>query len=272
MQSLISNWTFETPTVDSGGAVIERRPHTVLLAVVDLGRGLPLELAAVPAGSFLMGSHSGVEEERPQHRVTLASFWMSRHLITQAQWQAIMGGQPPCRFLGADRPVENVAWTEAVRFCERLSRKTGQPFRLPSEARWEYACRAGATTPFAFGATLTTDLANYCGEHVYAAELAGVYRHTTTTVGSFPPNAFGLDDMHGNLWEWTADTWHATYSGAPGDGSAWTSGGEARCRVARGGSWHDVPEACRSAARARFEAAQGDDLLGFRIVAEQLAG
>lgn len=94
-----------------------------------------------------------------------------------------------------------------------------------------------------------------------------MYRHTTTAVGTFPPNAFGLDDMHGNLWEWTADVWHPGYAGAPANGSAWTSGGEGRCRVARGGSWHDVPDACRCAARARFEAAQGDDLLGFRVVA-----
>ncbi|MBL8057011.1 MAG: formylglycine-generating enzyme family protein [Anaerolineales bacterium] len=272
MRPIFQSWTFESVLIDDHGGVVERRPHSGQLAVFDLGHGVQLELAAVPGGGFQMGASAGAEEERPAHRVSLAPFWLARHLVTQAQWQAVMGGQLPCRFRGPDLPVENVAWAEAQRFCERLTRRAGWRFHLPSEAQWEYAGRAGTTTPFAYGPTLTTELANYCGEHAFPAGapravVAGLYRHTTTPAGRFPPNAFGLSDMHGNLWEWTADTWHASYHGAPADGSAWTSGGESQCRVVRGGSWHDVPDACRSAARARFEAAAGDDLVGFRVAA-----
>ena len=191
---------------------------------------------------------------------------MARALVTQEQWRAVMSRRATCRFAGDERPVENVAWGEAQAFCQRLAQRAGRAYRLPSEAQWEYACRAGGSAPFHTGETLTTDLANYCGEHAFRAEPAGLYRHVTTPAGMFPPNDFGLYDLHGNLWEWCADTWHADYTGAPASEAAWQSGGDRAARVVRGGSWHDVPGACRSAARARYEAGQGDDFVGFRVV------
>jgi formylglycine-generating enzyme required for sulfatase activity len=191
---------------------------------------------------------------------------MGQALVTQAQWQAVMGRPLPCRFHGDARPVENVSWPEAQAFCEKLSRRTKRAFHLPSEAQWEYACRAGTSTPFYTGPTLSASVANYCGEHTYRGEAPGPYRHVTTEAGAFPPNPFGLYDMAGNLWHWCADTWHPSYSGAPAGEMPWTRGGDPKARPVRGGSWHDTPDACRSAARARCDAGQGDDFVGFRVV------
>jgi formylglycine-generating enzyme required for sulfatase activity len=191
---------------------------------------------------------------------------MARGLVSQAQWQAVVGRPAAGRFAGDERPVENISWTGAQSFCERLSRQTGRAYRLPSEAQWEYACRAATSTPFHTGETITSDQANYCAEHTFRAEPAGPYRHVTTPAGTFPPNGFGLYDMHGNLWEWCADTWHSDYTGAPLGDAPWERGGDRAGRVVRGGSWHDVPAACRSAARTRYEAGQGDDFVGFRVV------
>jgi formylglycine-generating enzyme required for sulfatase activity len=145
--------------------------------------------------------------ESPQHQVTLPGFWMGKYPVTQAQYQAIMGNNP-ASFKGNNRPVEQVTWYEAMEFCDRLSKKLSQPYTLPSEAQWEYACRAGTTTPFHFGETLTTDLANYDGNYIYA-----------------------------NVWEWCLDHYHDSYNGAPADGSAWVTGGDSDLRILRGGSW-----------------------------------
>jgi formylglycine-generating enzyme required for sulfatase activity len=207
----------------------------------------------------------GYDDERPQHEVTVAPFLMGKYPVTQEQWETVMG-KHPCRFKGARRPVENVAWDDAEEFCKRLSKKTGRAYSLPSEAQWEYACRAGTTTPFYFGETLTTDFANYNGEFTYASEQKGIYRHETTAIGSFPPNTFGLYDMHGTIWEWCADSWHNNYQGAPADGSVWESGGEPSLRLVRGGSWHDNPQICRCAVRLKFNPVAGEDLVGFRVV------
>ena len=156
-----------------------------------------------------------------------------------------MGTNPSC-FKGSNRPVEKVRWYNAVAFCKRLSQKTGKTYRLPSEAEWEYACRAGTTTPFHFGETITTDLANYGGDYTsYGQEPKGVYRKETREVGSFGvANNFGLYDMHGNVWEWCQDHWHSNYEGAPTDGSA---------DLLRGGSWDDFAGYCRSACRSHLE-------------------
>jgi formylglycine-generating enzyme required for sulfatase activity len=175
-----------------------------------------------------------------------------------------MDWTPPYRCKGARRPADRVDWDSAREFCAQLSKKTRCSYRLPSEAQWEYACRAGTTTPFYCGLTLTTDFANYVGYHLYLEEPPGVYRHETTEVDSFLPNAFGLYDMHGNVWEWCADAWHDDYTGAPVDGSVWDSR-RAGYRVLRGGSWHDPPGICRCAARLKFKAADGDDCVGFRV-------
>jgi formylglycine-generating enzyme required for sulfatase activity len=231
-----------------------------------LAPGVTLTLVAISGAAFMMGSSArqGYEDEHPQHRVTVAPFWLARDLITQAQWQAVMGKVPLCRNVGPARPVDTVSWDAAQQFCRRLAKLTGRPYRLPTEAEWEYACRAGSTTAFNTGPTLSTDQANYNGTFSYGGA-PGVYRHVTTEAGTFLPNDFGVRDMHGNLWEWCADAWHDDYEGAPADGRAWEAGGTASYRVVRGGSWHDTPDVCRSAARLRALAAEGDDILGFRV-------
>jgi formylglycine-generating enzyme required for sulfatase activity len=247
----------ELVTVNAQGQIISRRPlPQVKTFTEDLGNGVSLEMVAIPGGTFTMGSPSTEEErsddESPQHQVTVKPFSMGKFEVTQAQYQAIMGNNPS-RFKGANRPVETVSWNDAVEFCQRLSKKTGRTYRLPSEAEWEYAARAGTTTPFYFGETITADLANYNGNYTYASAPKGEYREQTTDVGSFPPNAFGLYDMHGNVWEWCLDTWHDNYNGAPTDGSAWIDKNDNQSqKLLRGGSWSDLPRDCRSAYRNRF--------------------
>jgi formylglycine-generating enzyme required for sulfatase activity len=231
---------------------------------------LDIELIPIPAGTFLMGSpldEAGrYGDEGPQHSVTIPEFWMGKYPITQAQYEAVMG-ENPSDFKGPNRPVEQVSWHDAVSFCDKLSEMTGRTYRLPSEAEWEYACRAGATTPFSFGETITTDLANYDGNHTYGNGSKGIYREKTTDVGSFPANAFGLHDMHGNVWEWCQDVWHGNYDGAPTDGSAWLEGGNHQeRRVLRGGSWCDVPKVCKSAIRIWLAPTCTDSSVGFRVV------
>jgi len=197
----------------------------------ELAKDIAITMVQVPAGSFQMGSPDTEAErsgnEGPQHRVQLQSFFIGHTPVTQVQWQVVAGWpkqqlelEPqPSRFQGANRPVERVSWHEAVEFCRRLSARTGRDYGLPSEAQWEYACRAGSTTPFAFGETLTPELANYDWTETYASGPKGVSRQQTTEVGSFPANAWGLHDMHGNVWEWCLDPWHDSYTGAPADGS-----------------------------------------------------
>ncbi|NEO33831.1 MAG: formylglycine-generating enzyme family protein [Symploca sp. SIO3C6] len=145
--------------------------------------------------------------------------------------------------------MEQVSWDEAVEFCSRLAEYTGRSYRLPSEAQWEYACRAGTATPFHFGETITGQLANYDASRTFANEPKGKYRKQTTPVGQFPPNAFGLHDMHGNVWEWCEDDWHEDYKGAPTNGSAWLSKKLSSTKVVRGGSWGSLPAYCRCASR-----------------------
>jgi formylglycine-generating enzyme required for sulfatase activity len=242
-----------------------------------MGGGIILEMVAIPGGTFLMGSPATEkyrhDDESPQHTVRVAPFFMAKYPVTQAQWRAVAAfpkinidlKPDPSDFKGANRPVEQVNWHEAVEFCARLSQKTGKTYRLPSEAEWEYACRAGTTTPFHFGETITPDLANYDGgDSTYASETKGIYREQTTDVGSFLPNAFGLYDMHGNVWEWCADPWHENYQGAPVDGSVWEFGGNQNSRLQRGGSWFSNPRHCRSAYRLRSEPDIRSSSLGFR--------
>jgi formylglycine-generating enzyme required for sulfatase activity len=258
---------FTSPTIDPQGHIVEQRPGRAQCITETIVPGVTLELVVVPGGAFRMGAlhGQGYPDEEPQHFVQLASFWMSKAPITQRVWGAVMGAHRG-RFSGPDLPVETISWDAAVRFCAKLSKKIGRHYALPSEAQWEYACRAGTNTPFAYGPTLTTDLVNYNGDFSYHGGPKGVYRHVTTPIGSFPPNAFGLVDLHGNLWEWCADAWHDDYSGAPLDGSVWADGPRADYRVARGGCWHDTPDVCRSTARIKVRAAEGDEMTGFRIV------
>ena len=165
------------------------------------------------------------------------------------------------------RPVEQVSWDDAMEFCARLSTHAGRKYSLPSEAEWEYACRAGTTTPFYFGKTLTSDLANYDGSETYNGGPKGEYRRETTPVDKFKyANAFGLSDMHGNVWEWCLDHWHQNYDGAPEDGSAWLTDNDNGRRVRRGGSWDYYPGDCRSAYRFRNTRENRINNIGFRVV------
>jgi formylglycine-generating enzyme required for sulfatase activity len=150
-----------------------------------------------------------------------------------------------------------------MEFCRRLSQRTKRGYSLPSEAQWEYACRAGTTTPFAFGETLTTDLANYDGNTTYGTGPKGIYRKQTSEVGSFPANAWGLQDMHGNVCEWCLDTWHDSYNGAPIDGTPWGSSGDQGARLLRGGSWLFIPRFCRSAIRIHDRPGNASTSSGF---------
>lgn len=268
MTLAISETSYETVTVDRRGAIVERSSHRVRQLIFGLGDEITLTIVAVPGGMFLMGSPKGLgfEDETPQHMVNIVPFLMGQCPITQAQWEVIMGWRPPCRFKGAQKPVENVSWHDAQSFCDRLSARVGRQISLPSESQWEYACRAQTTNPFSFGETITTELANYNGIFTFGDAPAGAYRHMTTEVGQFPANAFGLYDMHGNVWEWCADSWHADYAGAPADGSVWESEAPGIYRVVRGGSWHEPPNLCRSAVRLRLRSNEGDETVGFRVV------
>ena len=257
---------FETVTVDRQGQVIERRAGRAQQFVEQLGQGILLEMVFIPGGAFWMGSRprQGYEDETPRHYVRLEPFLLGKYPLTQQQWAAVMPWIPPYRGPGLRQPVDRVSWEDAQEFYRQLEKRTHRAYRLPSEAQWEYACRADTSTPFAFGETITTDLANYVGEHTYLEEPKGIYRHGSTEVGSFPPNAFGLYDLHGNLWEWCADAWHDDYQGAPLDGSPW-QGSPGALRVVRGGSWHDPPHLCRSACRMKFDPREREDFVGFRL-------
>nr|WP_244887718.1 bifunctional serine/threonine-protein kinase/formylglycine-generating enzyme family protein [Anabaena cylindrica] len=230
----------------------------------NLGNGVVLEMVAIPGGKFLMGSPEGEgnDNEKPQHLVTVSPFYMGKYPVTQAQWERVAFlpkekidlNPKPSNFQGANLPVEKVSWINAEEFCARISKATGKKYRLPSEAEWEYACRAGTTTRYYFGDTITTDLANYAGKY-----------GQTSDVGKFPSNAFGLYDMHGDVWEWCADTLHKSYIDAPANGSAWISQNDTY-QVLRGGSWYDVPVYCRSAARDDLSRDGRDNDIGFRVV------
>ncbi|MEH2039404.1 formylglycine-generating enzyme family protein [Nostoc sp.] len=252
----------------------------------ELGSGVQLKMVFIPEGSFLMGSPEDELErlsaESPQHQVTLKAFFMGKYPVTQAQWQAVASLPQVNRelspnlsnFKGANQPIERVSWYDAVEFCSRLSQHTGKSYCLPSEAEWEYACRAGTTTPFHFGETITSRLANYNAGYTYGAGVKGTYRGETTLVGSFKAaNAFGLYDMHGNVWEWCLDDWHSNYEGAPNNGSAWFKNRNNNIyqrkgrAVLRGGSWNTYPKDCRSAYRYDYSS-RGfrRNVIGFRVV------
>ncbi|BAY46871.1 hypothetical protein SAMD00079811_44860 [Scytonema sp. HK-05] len=248
----------------------------------NLGNYALLEMVAIPGGQFLMGSPDNEpqrsSDESPQHTVTIQPFYMGKFPVTQAQWKAVAAlpkvkidlNPDPSFFKGANRPVEQVSWDDAVEFCDRLANKTKKPYRLPSEAEWEYACRAGTTTPFHFGETITTDLANYNGNSTYGSGSKGEYCEQTTEVGKFPPNVFGLYDMHGNTWEWCQDGWHDSYKEAPADGTPWMSENNKDARLLRGGSWNNTQRSCRSAHRFRHTHSYGFKLVGFRVVVARL--
>ncbi|QLE59328.1 serine/threonine protein kinase [Nostoc sp. TCL26-01] len=267
----LKTFEFDVVTVDTAGRIVNRDRTNALCFMEELSKDVKLEIVSIPGGAFLMGSPNfeGDADERPQHQVAIAPFFMGKFPITQAQWRAVASfpkiKQPlnpyPSKFKGQNRPVENVSWHEVLEFCARLSHKTGREYRLPSEAEWEYACRAGTTTSFHFGETITPNLANFSNETHHT------YRKETSDVGSFQvANTFGLYDMHGLVWEWCADPWHNNYHDAPTDGSIWEDGGDIYRRVLRGGSWNFSAELCRSASRSWNESDGGLRICGFRVV------
>ncbi|MEH1924016.1 SUMF1/EgtB/PvdO family nonheme iron enzyme [Nostoc sp.] len=262
VSSNLKTFRFETVTVNAQGSITNRRNEEAKYFEEDLGNGVTLEMVQIPGGTFMMGSPEAeagrYEIESPQHQVKVPGFFMGKYEITQAQYQAIME-KTPSYFKGEKRPVEQVSWDDAVEFCKKLSQKnTEHTYRLPSEAEWEYACRAGTKTPFYFGETITTKLVNFEGKE-------------TKPVGSFPPNAFGLCDMHGNVWEWCLDVYHDNYQGAPKDGSPWLTGKYNYAKMLRGGSLVDSARYCRSAYRLRYARAVRSYGAGFRVVAVAVA-
>lgn len=221
------------------------------------------EMVALPAGTFQMGE-TGRRNAVPVHAVALPAFAIGKYEVTQGEWKALMGANPSQNAAcGDDCPVENVSWNDAREFARRLGAKTGKTYRLPSEAEWEYACRAGTVTPYHFGETLSADKANYNGNFVYGAGKKGAYREKTMPVGSFPGNPWGLHDMHGNVWQWCHD-WHGGYSGkAVTDPQGPKTG---KNRVLRGGSWGSHPIFCRSANRNFTDPDSRTEFNGFRVV------
>ena len=248
------------PSQEGNGATRNRAGETRSL---DLGNGVSLTLVYIPGGTFWMGSKDddpeAYDDEKPRHQVTLPAFWMGETPVTQGQYQAVMGSNPS-RFQGdLDRPVEMVSWNDADRFCQELSRKLSQEIiSLPSESQWEYACRGGTDTRYFFG-----DDAAQLGNYAWYYGNSG---NETHPVKQKKPNAWGLYDMHGNVWEWCADQWHDNYQGAPTDGSAWLSSDESKARLLRGGSWINAAKYCRSASRAPDTPDNRYNSLGFRVV------
>jgi len=267
-----------------------------------------IEMALIPAGNFEMGTPASekqialesaakyglsretvekwLDASTPTRKINFAqSFYVSRYAVTQAQWFAVMGtdydkdgfkkrfGELDNKFKADNRPMVVVNWNDAKAYCVKLSEKTGRNYRLPTDSEWEYSCRAKTTTPFYFGETITAELVNHDSNYPYAKvdKNSAGYRLVTTDVGSFPPNEWGLYDMHGNVWEWCEDVWHENYNGAPTDGSAWLSGGKQTQRLLRGGSWSSSAVACRSAIRDWYIISDRYDTIGFRVAASSLS-
>ena len=218
----------------------------------EFTNSIGMQFVHINAGEFMMGSPADEQDRRDnenQHPVRITKpFLLGVHEVTQAQWRSVMSTDRN-QFKGDDLPVEHVSWDDATAFCQKLSQQEGKKYRLPTEAEWEYACRAGTTTPFATGQTIGTDQANYNGGYTYGSGQRGVHRRKTTAVGSFQPNQWGLCDMHGNVWEWC----HDNYERAEG------------ARVLRGGSWNDIPWECRSANRGWRTPDGRFGVIGFRV-------
>ncbi len=282
--------------------ITQTRTHRGKYFTEELNDNIGLDMMLIPLGSFMMGqtetekrelirlsSEQGYQKfflnELPRHLVTVPSFFMGKYPITQAQWNIVATSYPgvaleldpdPSEFKGDRFPVVNINWDEATEFCNRISSRTNRTYRLPSEAEWEYACRAGTNTPFHFGETIDSVHANYRAQDremnkknysgTYDRGILGEYREKATEVGTFLSNAFGLYDMHGNVLEWCEDDFHSDYKGAPDDGSAWVeSDRKNTSRLLRGGSWDITPVNCRSANRYNNTHDDRNYDVGFRV-------
>ncbi|MEM8611273.1 MAG: formylglycine-generating enzyme family protein [Cyanobacteria bacterium P01_H01_bin.105] len=278
----LKNRKLKTVEIDAEGQIIAEPP--INIAYFDepvlsqaLRQVLPLRMVKIPAGEFLMGSPSTEsdreEQEGPQRSIQVPSFYMGAFVITQRQYKSVMGNNPSY-FTddqgkdGANLPAEQITWQDAEAFCQQLSELTGRTYRLPSEAEWEYACRAGTTTPFCFGEKLTTEIANFFADFSFTENVEENYRNTSVAADSFWPNAFGLYNMHGNVYEWCADDYHNSYEGAPSDASLWLSNEANASKVMRGGSWFNDTPFCRSASREKNSQTGLSNSFGFRVVCE----
>lgn len=305
----LSTYGFEVMTADDRGRMMGKRVETARYFQAELPGGMTLDLVQIPGGGFMMGTletdaavmkqgpSRAVEKEKkkdlgydivesyirrfnwesPRHMVTVPGFYMSKFEITQAQWRAVASLprvntdllSDPSSFKGSNLPVETITWEEANEFCERLTRATGRRFRLPTEAEWEYAARAGTNTPFNFGDSIKTEWANYQGKFPYNNSPKGEFREATVPVGTLgPPNAFGLYDMHGNVWEWCSDVFNENYEGAPADGKSWETGKIPYLKIIRGGGWDSFGGECRSNARNRMTATIRLNSIGLRVVVD----
>ncbi|MFO0825068.1 MAG: SUMF1/EgtB/PvdO family nonheme iron enzyme [Gemmataceae bacterium] len=229
---------------------------------VQLPGGVSMTFSFIPPGSFLMGG-TVVDAEKPVHRVTLTKgFFLGVYPVTQEQWKAVMGNVPS-HFKGAKRPVEQVSWDDCQEFCKKVTAELkGGRVELPTEAEWEWACRAGTTSEYHFGDVLNVKLANYDGQYSWNGSPKGKYRKETTDVGSFPSNPWGLHDFHGNVWEWCSD-WYGEYAADEQTDPLGQSNGQ--YRVLRGGSWLNYPRHCRAAYRDGLEPANRGNIIGFRV-------
>jgi formylglycine-generating enzyme required for sulfatase activity len=301
----LSNFGFDVITADDRGKIVGNRVETARYFQTELPGEMMLDMVQVPGGGFMMGtlesdlvavkqgSSRSMEREfkndiveslirrfnweSPKHMVKVPAFYMSKYEITQAQWKAVASLpkvkldllSDPSSFKGSNLPVETITWEEAIEFCDRLSLATGRLYRLPTEAEWEYAARAGTNTPFNFGDSIRTEWANFQGKFPYSNSPKGEFRETTAAVGTLGgPNAFGLYEMHGNVWEWCSDVWNESYDGAPNDGSSWETGKIPYLRIIRGGAWDSLGGECRSNSRNRMTATIRLNSIGLRIVAE----
>lgn len=251
--------TFFLPVITEA---IEAKTFTV--------NGVPFKMLRIPAGEFQMGSPSNEPQRvdnETQHQVRITKdFWISETEVSQGLWKAVMGSNPShFRNCGDACPVEQVSWDDCQEFIRKLNGIVSGGFRLPTEAEWEYACRAGTTKPFNTGSCLNTDQANYNGNYPLSGCSKGEYRKRTIRVGSFAPNAWGLYDMHGNVWEWCEDWYRGDYPSASATDPVGPSSIPAR--VIRGGSWWLFAADCRSASRLGHLSSLRKSYLGFRLVA-----
>ena len=229
--------------------------------LAEHGNSIGMKFTLIPAGEFMMGSIDGYDDEKPAHKVKIANpFYLGTYPVTQAEWGVVMGDSHS-RVKGDDLPVETVSWDDVQEFIRKLNEKEGTDrYRLPSEAEWEYACRAGTTTAYSFG-----DDESRLDDYAWYNDNSDDKTHP---VGKKKPNPYGLYDMHGNVWEWVQDAWHDNYGGAPTGGSAWGSG-DGSDRVIRGGSWFHFAEGCRSAGRSvHVDPSYCLGFLGFRLLKE----
>jgi formylglycine-generating enzyme required for sulfatase activity len=285
-------FNFTTVTLDAQGQMVERKPGQARHFLEDLGGGVKLEMVEIAGGEFWMGStdadaqaafndakrywESAKQEwytaETPRHRVAVSPFFMGKYPVTQAQWMEVMGNLPEISadLRGDDHPVVNVSWEEAEAFCRELTRRTRHQYRLPTEAEWEYAARAGSYAPFAFGQNINPEIVNYAGSHPYGSASKGIFRQKTVPVGSLGvANAFGLYDMHGNVWEWCSDWYGSGYyaecqqRGVVADPQGPSNGSS---RVIRGGGWRYGAVVCRSAVRNIDAPGSRVGRLGFRLL------